>query len=32
LLLFSALLGMITKNAVILTGQIEAERSQGKNV
>ena len=27
-----ALLGMITKNAVILIGQIEAERSQGKNV
>jgi multidrug efflux pump subunit AcrB len=26
-----ALLGMITKNAVILIGQIEAERSQGKN-
>ena len=25
-----ALLGMITKNAVILIGQIEAERSQGK--
>ena len=27
-----ALLGMITKNAVILIGQIEAERSHGKNV
>jgi multidrug efflux pump subunit AcrB len=27
-----ALLGMITKNAVILIGQIEAERSQGKGV
>jgi multidrug efflux pump subunit AcrB len=27
-----ALLGMITKNAVILIGQIEAERSQGKTV
>ena len=27
-----ALLGMITKNAVILIGQIEAERSQGKDV
>jgi multidrug efflux pump subunit AcrB len=27
-----ALLGMITKNAVILIGQIEAERSQGKSV
>jgi multidrug efflux pump subunit AcrB len=27
-----ALLGMITKNAVILIGQIEAERSEGKNV
>ena len=27
-----ALLGMITKNAVILIGQIEAERSAGKNV
>lgn len=27
-----ALLGMITKNAVILIGQIEAEREQGKNV
>jgi multidrug efflux pump len=27
-----ALLGMITKNAVILIGQIEAERSQGKPV
>ena len=26
-----ALLGMISKNAVILIGQIEAERSQGKN-
>jgi multidrug efflux pump subunit AcrB len=26
-----ALLGMITKNAVILIGQIESERSQGKN-
>ena len=26
-----ALLGMITKNAVILIGQIEAERSQGKD-
>ena len=25
-----ALLGMITKNAVILIGQIEAERAQGK--
>ena len=28
----SALLGMSTKNAVILTGQIEAERAQGKDV
>jgi multidrug efflux pump subunit AcrB len=27
-----ALLGMITKNAVILIGQIEAERSEGKDV
>lgn len=27
-----ALLGMITKNAVILIGQIEAERGHGKNV
>jgi multidrug efflux pump subunit AcrB len=27
-----ALLGMITKNAVILIGQIDAEREQGKNV
>jgi multidrug efflux pump subunit AcrB len=27
-----ALLGMITKNAVILIGQIEAERTQGKDV
>jgi multidrug efflux pump subunit AcrB len=27
-----ALLGMITKNAVILIGQIEAERAAGKNV
>ena len=27
-----ALLGIITKNAVILIGQIEAERSQGKSV
>jgi multidrug efflux pump subunit AcrB len=27
-----ALLGMITKNAVILIGQIEAEREQGKDV
>jgi len=27
-----ALLGMIIKNAVILIGQIEAERAQGKNV
>lgn len=27
-----ALLGMITKNAVILIGQIESERAQGKNV
>ncbi len=27
-----ALLGMITKNAVILIGQIETERAQGKNV
>jgi multidrug efflux pump subunit AcrB len=27
-----ALLGMITKNAVILIGQIEAERSEGKSV
>jgi multidrug efflux pump subunit AcrB len=27
-----ALLGIITKNAVILIGQIEAERSQGKDV
>jgi multidrug efflux pump len=27
-----ALLGMITKNAVILIGQIEAERTQGKSV
>jgi multidrug efflux pump subunit AcrB len=27
-----ALLGMITKNAVILIGQIDAERSQGKDV
>jgi len=27
-----ALLGMITKNAVILIGQIEAERAQGKEV
>ena len=27
-----ALLGMITKNAVILIGQIEAERQQGKDV
>ena len=27
-----ALLGMIIKNAVILIGQIEAERSQGKDV
>jgi multidrug efflux pump subunit AcrB len=27
-----ALLGMITKNAVILIGQIDAERSQGKSV
>ena len=27
-----ALLGMITKNAVILIGQIKAERSQGKDV
>jgi multidrug efflux pump subunit AcrB len=27
-----ALIGMITKNAVILIGQIEAERTQGKNV
>jgi multidrug efflux pump subunit AcrB len=27
-----ALLGMITKNAVILISQIEAERAQGKNV
>src|SRR5262249_36554313 len=27
-----ALLGMITKNAVILIGQIEAERAQGKAV
>jgi len=27
-----ALLGMITKNAVILIGQIEAEQSSGKNV
>jgi multidrug efflux pump subunit AcrB len=27
-----ALLGMITKNAVILIGQIESERSQGKGV
>ena len=27
-----ALLGMITKNAVILIGQIEAERNQGKNI
>lgn len=27
-----ALLGMITKNAVILIGQIEAERTQGKGV
>src|SRR6185312_6602276 len=27
-----ALIGMITKNAVILIGQIEAERAQGKNV
>ena len=27
-----ALLGMITKNAVILIGQIEAERAQGKTV
>ncbi len=27
-----ALLGMITKNAVILIGQIDAERSQGKSI
>ena len=27
-----ALLGMITKNAVILIGQIEAERSEGKDI
>ncbi len=27
-----ALLGMITKNAVILIGQIEAERSEGKSI
>ena len=27
-----ALLGMITKNAVILIGQIESERAQGKSV
>jgi multidrug efflux pump len=27
-----ALIGIITKNAVILIGQIEAERAQGKNV
>src|SRR5262249_27604232 len=27
-----ALLGMITKNAVILIGQIDAEREQGKDV
>jgi multidrug efflux pump subunit AcrB len=27
-----ALLGMITKNAVLLIGQIEAERARGKNV
>ncbi|MFZ0852634.1 MAG: efflux RND transporter permease subunit, partial [Hyphomicrobiaceae bacterium] len=27
-----ALLGMITKNAVILIGQIESERAQGKDV
>ena len=27
-----ALIGMITKNAVILIGQIEAERSQGKDI
>ena len=27
-----ALLGMITKNAVILIGQIDAERTQGKSV
>ena len=27
-----ALIGMITKNAVILIGQIEAERAAGKNV
>jgi multidrug efflux pump len=27
-----ALLGMITKNAVILIGQIEAERAQGKDI
>jgi multidrug efflux pump len=27
-----ALIGMITKNAVILIGQIDAERAQGKNV
>jgi len=27
-----ALIGMITKNAVILIGQIEAERVEGKNV
>ena len=27
-----ALIGMITKNAVILIGQIEAERADGKNV
>ena len=27
-----ALLGMITKNAVILIGQIEAERAEGKDV
>ncbi|MGB8747629.1 MAG: efflux RND transporter permease subunit [Pseudolabrys sp.] len=27
-----ALLGMITKNAVILIGQIEAERNQGKDI
>jgi multidrug efflux pump len=27
-----ALIGMITKNAVILIGQIEAERGEGKNV
>jgi multidrug efflux pump len=27
-----ALIGMITKNAVILIGQIEAERAEGKNV